>query len=671
MAETPTPDAWRATLRRRVLCILVAFVAWTAGIEYRLVYLQVYRHDEYVAKARRQQVRTRTLAAIRGDIVDRQNRVLATSADVESVYAVPTEIDEKDTKRTATALCHALKDCTPEFLATLTNRLSNEEREFQFVKRHVSPEEAAAVRALKLDGVGFMSESHRFYPNRDLLGPVLGYVGLDNNGLAGIEKRFEETIRGKDGKVIVVTDAKRHAFDRLERPPTAGASIELTIDSVLQHDVERELARGVVENRAEDGVAVVMDPWTGEILAMASYPDYNPNIAGRLDPDALHNPAVEEIYEPGSTFKTVTASAALEEKLVTENTLIDCAPGYIYIGPRRVSDTHPHGVLTFTDVIVQSSNVGAIKTGFKVGADRLEQYVRRFGFGTASLPDLPAESRGRVWSQLTDDALASVSMGYQIGVTPVQMAAAVSSIANGGVLMRPRLVRATIRDGVRQPIAPEAIRRTVSAETAATLTTIMEGVVERGTGKTAQIDGYTIAGKTGTAGKVINGKYSKEKYFSSFVAFMPSRKPVITVVVMINAPSAGPYYGGLVAGPVFKRIAEIATRRLGIPRTVNPEQPVVVMPPAALGTTRTVSYVRPSSGPAAAGQEGVMPDLRGLSARAAVRTLARVGLVPRLAGSGFVTAQQPDAGSPLRGDEAVTLKLAREVDVPAGDSARQ
>ncbi len=281
MAETPTPDAWRATLRRRVLWILVAFVAWTAGIEYRLVYLQVYRHDEYVAKARRQQMRTLTLAAIRGDIVDRQNRVLATSADVESVYAVPTEIDEKDTKATATALCHALKDCTPDFLATLTDRLSKEERAFQFVKRHVSPEEAAAVRALKLDGIGFMNESHRFYPNRDLLGPVLGYVGLDNNGLAGIEKKFEETIRGKDGKVIVVTDAKRHAFDRLERPPTAGASIELTIDSVLQHDVERELARGVIENRAEDGVAVVMDPWTGEILAMASYPDYNPNVAGQ------------------------------------------------------------------------------------------------------------------------------------------------------------------------------------------------------------------------------------------------------------------------------------------------------------------------------------------------------------------------------------------------------
>ena len=668
MADTPTPDAWRATLRRRVLWILIVFVAWTAGIEARLVYLQVYRHDDYVARAGRQQMRTFQLAAMRGDIVDRESRMLATSAQVQSVYAVPTEID--DPGGTAAALCRALKDCTPEFLATLTGRLSRD-KAFQFVKRHVSPEEEAAVRALKLDGIGFMPESHRFYPNRDLLGPVLGYVGIDNKGLAGIEQRFDDTIRGKDGKVIVVTDAKKKAFDRIERPPTAGASIELTIDSVLQHDVERELARGVIENRAADGVAVVMDPWTGEILAMASYPDYNPNVAGKLSPDALHNPAVEEVYEPGSTFKTVTASAALEEKILTPDTLIDCAPGYIDIGrSRRIHDTHEYGVLSFTDVIVKSSNVGAIKTGFRIGPDRLEQYVRRFGFGTALLQELPAESPGSVYSHLSDDALASVSMGYQISVTPLQMASAVSSVANGGVLMRPHLVRAIIRDGVRRPVAPEAIRRTISSDTAATLTTIMEGVVERGTGKPARIEGYTIAGKTGTAAKIVNGRYSKEKYFSSFVAFMPSRKPVVTVVVMIDGASAGQYYGGTVAGPVFKRIGEIATRRLGIPRTINPEQPVVVKPPSALSATQSVKFVPPVTVPTAPGQEGVMPDLRGLSARAAVRTLARVGLVPRIAGSGFVNEQQPDAGSPLRGDEAVSLKLARAVDIPAGDSAR-
>jgi cell division protein FtsI (penicillin-binding protein 3) len=667
MPETPNPDAWRALLRRRLLAIVLLFLTWSAAIEARLVFLQVYRHDDYVAKAERQHMRTLTLPAIRGDIVDRDNRVLATSADVDTIYAVPTEID--DPEGTATALCHALQDCTQEFLASLVERLSKS-RPFQYVKRHVGPQEAEAVRALKLDGVGFMTESHRFYPNRDLLGPVLGYVGLDNSGLGGIEAKFDSTIRGKDGKVIVVTDAKKHAFDRIERPPSAGASIELTIDSILQHDVERELAKGIAENNAAGGVALVMDPWTGEILAMASEPDYNPNNSGRVNPELLHNRAIEEIYEPGSTFKTVTASAALEEGVLTPDTLIDCSPGYIDIGPRRVRDTHPNGVLTFTDVIVKSSNVGAIRTGFKIGPERLERYVRRFGFGSPLLGELPAESGGIVWSKLTDSALASVSMGYQVGVTPLQMVTAVSSIANGGVLMRPHLVRATVIDGLRHPVEPEALRRTIKPDTAATLTTIMEGVVERGTGKSARIDGYTIAGKTGTASKLVNGQYSKQKYFSSFVGFMPSRKPAITVLVMIDAPSMGPYFGGLVAAPVFKRIAEIATRRLGIPRTIDPEQPVVFARAVPPETTRPVTFVASASKTEPAGRDGVMPDVRGLSARAAVRTLSRLGLVPRMTGNGFVTRQQPLAGAPLDGAAPVELRLARSLESTSEEPSR-
>jgi len=536
------------------------------------------------------------------------------------------------------------------------------------VKRHVTPEEASAVRALKLDGIGFMPESHRFYPNRELLGPTLGYVGVDNVGLGGIERSYDTVIRGTDGKVVVVTDAKRHAFGRIERPPSAGASIELTIDSVLQHDVERELAVGIAENRADGGVVVVMDPWTGEILAMASEPDFNPNVYGKVNPDIRHNRAVEEIYEPGSTFKTVTASAALDEGVLTPETLIDCAPGYIDIGPRRVHDVHPNGTLSFTDVIVKSSNVGAIRTGFKVGPERLERFVRRFGFGTRMLQELPAESAGKVWSKLSDTALASVSMGYQVGVTPLQMVTALSSIANGGMLMRPHLVRAVIRDGVRHPVAPEALRRTIKADTAAELTTIMEGVVERGTGKPARIDGYTIAGKTGTAAKLINGEYSKQKYFSSFIGFMPSRKPAIAVLVMVDAPSAGPYFGGLVAAPIFKRIGEIAVRHLGIPRSIDPETPVVMARNITPSPARPVTYVSPSSPAADGGRDGVMPDLRGLSARAAVRTLARLGLVPRLKGSGFVVEQHPAAGAPIDTASPVALQLERQPPPPPADS---
>jgi len=437
---------------------------------------------------------------------------------------------------------------------------------------------------------------------------------------------------------------------------------------VLQHDVERELAFGIAENRADGGVVVVMDPWTGEILAMASEPDFNPNVYGTVDNKIRQNRAVEEIYEPGSTFKTVTASAALDEGVLTPETLIDCAPGYIDIGPRRVHDVHPNGTLTFTDVIVKSSNVGAIRTGFKVGPERLERFVRRFGFGTRMLQELPAESAGKVWSKLSDTALASVSMGYQVGVTPLQMVTALSSIANGGMLMRPHLVRAVIRDGVRHPVAPEALRRTIKADTAAELTTIMEGVVERGTGKPARIDGYTIAGKTGTAAKLINGEYSKQKYFSSFIGFMPSRKPAIAVLVMVDAPSAGPYFGGLVAAPIFKRIGEIAVRHLGIPRSIDPETPVVMARNITPSPARPVTYVSPSSPAADGGRDGVMPDLRGLSARAAVRTLARLGLVPRLKGSGFVVEQHPAAGAPIDTASPVALQLERQPPPPPADS---
>ncbi len=666
MADSPNPDAWRGTIRRRLAVVVALFLTWATGIEGRLAYLQLYRHDDYVAKADRQYKRTLPLPAIRGDIVDRNNRVLATSADVETIYAVPTDID--DAAQTAKALCSALEDCTPDFRATLTERLGKS-RPFQYVKRHVTPHEAEAVRALKLDGIGFMTESHRFYPNRDLLGPTLGYVGFDNKGLGGLEQQYDTTIRGSDGRVVVVTDARKHAFDRIERPPSAGASIELTIDSVLQHEVERELAEGIRANRAQGGVAIVMDPWSGEILAMASEPDFNPNIASRVEEKLRHNRAIEEIYEPGSTFKTVTASAALDENILTPDTLIDCAPGYIDIGPRRVRDVHPNGTISFTDVIVKSSNVGAIRTGFKVGAERLERYVRRFGFGTKLLPDLPAEASGIVWTTMTDSALASVSMGYQVGVTPLQMATAVSSIANGGVLMRPHLVRAIVRDGVRQVVAPLALRRTVSADTAATLTGIMEGVVVRGTGKAARMDGYLVAAKSGTAAKLVDHVYSKSEYMASFVGFLPSRKPQMTILVVIDTPRAGPYFGGLVAAPIFKRIADIAVREFGVPRTVNPETPVVVTP-AVTGQTMPVLWEPLRQERAAQGPDGLMPDLRGLSARQAVRTLGRLGVTPRLTGSGFVTDQRPEAGTALDAGGTVDLRLARELPAAEGDTAR-
>lgn len=667
MADAPHPDAWRVTVRRRLVVIAVIFAAWSVAVQARLAWLQVHEHDHYSQRAIRQQSRTLILPALRGSIVDRAGRVLATSADAETVYAIPTEI--ADPEATARALCRVLQDCgrSKTALQALTDRLSLN-RPFAFVERRVSPAEAAAVAALNLDGIGLRPESRRFYPNRELMAPVLGYVGIDNKGLAGLEQKYDDVIRGQDGQALVFADARRHVFDRVDRPPTAGASIELTLDSTLQFVVERELAAGIAEHRAAGGVAIVMDPWTGEILAMASAPTFNPNIAGEFDPELRRNRAVADIYEPGSTFKTVTASAALEEHVLTPESMIDCAPGHIDIGSRRVRDVHPYGGLSFTDVIVKSSNVGAIKAGFRIGPERMLRYVRRFGFGTRLSPDLPGEQSGIVWGTLNDDALASVSMGYQVGVTPLQMAAAVSSIANGGQLLRPRVLRAVVRDGVRHAIAPEVVRRTVTPETAATLTAIMEGVVDRGTAKTSRIDGYAIAAKTGTAAKLENGAYSKQKYMASIVGFLPSRKPAVTVLVVIDSPRAGSYYGGVVAGPVFRRIAEAAIRHIGLPRTIDPERPVMVARRNAAPVLPVHYGIAPAqhTGPAP-GPEGVMPDLRGLNARAAVRALARVGLAPRLAGLGVVTAQDPMAGTPIDPGGPVRLWLDREAPLPAAE----
>src|SRR5690606_24085257 len=341
-----SPHIWRRTVRRRLLAVAVIFGLWAVAVEARLVWLQVVRHEYYVQRAERQQQRTITLPAERGDILDRDGRVLATSAEATTIYAVPTEID--DPVRTTDALCRVLQGClqSKEWRAALLDRLSRR-RPFAYVKRQVSPEEARAVKALDLEGIGFSSESRRFYPNRELLAPVLGYVGIDNKGLGGLEQTYDRVIRGEDGMSLVFTDARRHAYDRVDRPPTRGASLELTIDAVLQHAVERELRAGVEAARAQGGVAIVMDPWNGEVLAMASLPTFNPNVYGEFAPEHRRNRAVMDIYEPGSTFKTITASAAFEEGVLTPETPIDCSPGYILIGSRRVSDMPRYGVLSF------------------------------------------------------------------------------------------------------------------------------------------------------------------------------------------------------------------------------------------------------------------------------------------------------------------------------------
>jgi cell division protein FtsI/penicillin-binding protein 2 len=661
---SPATSDWRLALRRRLVVVAAVLGVWVVGIEARLVNLQVFQHADLVVKAERQQMRTLVVPSKRGDIVDRRGRVLATSVDADTVVAVPSDIG--NAADAAGKLCGALGDCTTKEREALADRLG-QPRAFAYVRRQVSPDQARRVAELNLDGIDFIKESKRFYPNKELAAHLLGWVGIDNKGLSGLEYTYDPQIRGKAGTILIRSDARRHAYSRLERPPTSGSSIELTIDEYLQHVAERELHAGVVANRAAGGTAVIMNPHTGEILAMANEPTFNPNAYREFDDDDRRNRAVQDLYEPGSTFKVVTASAAIDDKVMPIDTMIDTNPGVLHIPGRAKPITeashHNYHVLSFEDVIVKSSNIGAIKIGFKVGTERLSRYVALFGFGHPVSPDFPGESPGIVWSpsKWTESALASVSMGYQVGVTPLQMVSAVSSVANGGEMIEPRVIRAVYHDNRRYAVQPKIVRRTISADTAVTLTTIMEGVVERGTGRLAQMPGYSVAGKTGTAAKLVNGRYSTSDYNASFVGFVPSRNPAVAIIVVTDSPHGGPTTGGPVSGPVFKRIAEATLQYLGVGATINPTTPVLVARDDGAPSTHTSSADagEPVVSLVADGPPGTVPDFSGLSAREAVRRIVKLGMNASVAGDGFVISQDPAPGLPIEDDGVCHLVLER------------
>ncbi len=663
---------WRATVRGRVAVVAAAFALWAAGIEAKLVYLQFIQRDWLVERAQNQQQRTITAHPRRGDILDRAGRVLAYSVESATIYAVPTEIDDPDA--TANALCGAL-ECSREQRATIGARLSRDS-EFAYVERQVTPAKARRVADLGLRGVGFTTEHRRYYPNKELASHLLGYVGIDHQGLAGIESTYDDVIRGEPGRILIRTDARGSAFSRVEVPPESGASIELTIDKYLQHIAERELRAGIDEFAADAGAVVMLDPVSGEVLAMASEPTFNPNAFAAAAPVARRNRAVQDVYEPGSTFKVVTASTAIEERLVHQDEIFDVSSGYIRIAGDTIRDFRTNPPLSFLDVMVKSSNVGAIRVGLRIGPERFGERVWRFGFGQALSRDFPSESPGIVWdpADLNERALASLSMGYQIAVTPLQMATAVAAIANGGDLIESRIVRAVRREGEREEFGSRILRRVVSRDTAAEMTAIMEAVAERGTARRARIPGYTVAGKTGTAEKLIDGRYSDTDHNASFVGFVPSRRPQLVILVMIDTPRSTvvngtrlrAYTGGAVAAPIFQRIAEASLRHLAVPRNVDPI-------PAALSAERAAPRPRTVSTAAAAtrgdglaaAESGTMPDLRGLSAREAIHTLTRLGLEVRVEGDGVVVRHDPAPGAGLAPGTVATAWMSRHSD--AGD----
>jgi cell division protein FtsI (penicillin-binding protein 3) len=668
MRDPQDPRGWRRTMAPRLGFLAGFFVVCVAAVIGRLAYLQVFRYGDWEIKRRDQQQETIKVPAERGEILDRHGKVLAYSVESDTVVANARMV--KDPAALAAALCQALGDCTADDRADLVKKLSSR-RQSIYLRRQLHPDKAKAIAALGRDELFFVKEPHRFYPNRELAANVLGYVGVDSNGLAGIEGTYDSKLKGREGTYLlqVAASGKKGTkpYDRVGEAPVPGATIELTIDANLQYIAERELRAGIDENRAAAGTILMMNPRTGEILAMACWPTFNPNVYKQSVEEARRNRAVQDIYEPGSTFKIVTASAALQEHLMQPTDMIDTGNGTYRIGSRVVDEYHHHqyGVLSFTDVLVKSSNIGAIRIGFRVGAPTLARYVGLFGFGTRLSPDFPGESAGLVWqpSQFNEGALASVSMGYQVSVTPLQMAAAASTVANGGELVQPRVVRAVIDGGERRLVPQKVLRRAISQETASELTSIMEAVVERGTATKAALPDFTVAGKTGTSNKNRGGHYVEE-YNTSFVGFVPSRKPALTILVHIDTPRGpNPAAGGAIAAPIFRRVADAALRYMGVTPTINPVPPVLVTrresasPVPVAGPTTPLTIV-PMGSPAGGGQI-VIPELRGLSGREALRVLSRLGVVPRIAGNGVVTEQEPAAGTPLEFGGVCRLSLGK------------
>jgi cell division protein FtsI (penicillin-binding protein 3) len=562
---TSTP---RNRANKRLYLLAAILAVWAGAICLRLVYLQIFRYGDFEQRAQRQQQRTTEVAAKRGIIYDRAGRELAMSVSVDSVFAVPADIP--DLAGTISLVARITRADPRELLAKCQSA-----RTFCWVARKADAETADRIRAMNLRGIYFQKESKRFYPKRELAAQVLGYVGMDDEGLSGIERADDDDLRGKPGRMMISVDARRKWFGSVEKQPDPGENVVLTIDEKIQFIAERELETAMQQTHAESGTVVVQNPKTGEILALANRPTFNPNMARDITPQKLKDHAVSDVYEPGSTFKLVTIAAALEEKLTRPDEVFDCQMGSIVINGMRIRDSKPHGLLTVAGILAESSDVGAIKIALRLGEERFYKYIRAFGFGQQTGIEVPGETRGLTkplnrWSKVS---IGAISMGQEIGVTPLQLVAMVSTIANDGVWTAPRIIAGTTApQGTPQMVAfhPGIQRRVISPMTAVQMKQMMQGVVLHGTGKKAILEGYSSAGKTGTAQKVdpATHTYSHTKYVGSFAGFAPVNDPAITVAVILDS-AVGLHQGGQVSAPVFQRVAQQVLEYLHTPHDVE------------------------------------------------------------------------------------------------------
>jgi cell division protein FtsI (penicillin-binding protein 3) len=654
--SAPTPLRW---LRFRT--ILLAFVFWglLGGVLARAVVLQVYERDRLRELAEDQYVRQIEIPAKRGEIFDRRGVVLAQSVEVDSIWIDPQRA--KNIGESSRALAKLLH-LDPEELKTRFERA----KRFAWVKRLVKSEEAESVRSLNLPGVGFTKEARRFYPHRELAAQVIGLAGTDGVGLEGLELAFDQELSGRNLQLLGLRDAKGRKLltqGAAYPPDRQGASLTLTIDRQVQYITEKALSRAVEEARAMAGMAVVMDPGTGEILALANYPSFNPNAPEQSSKERFRNRAALDVFEPGSTLKAFTVSGALEESIVQPTDSFFCEDGAWDVGRNTVHDTHRYGWLTVGKILQVSSNIGAGKIAQALGRERLVDQFAHFGFGRRAELGLRGEAHGSVPFPKAEISLVTAAFGQGVSATAVQLATGFAALANGGVLMRPRLVSKVVDpDGVvLLENRPSMLRRAVSARTARQVISMLESVVEKeGTAPKAKMSEYVVAGKTGTAQKPdpVAGGYS-DKRVASFVGIVPAEDPRAAILVVIDEPKTD-VYGGLVAAPAFKEIATALMAYLGVP----PSKPKMVIPAAATAALadREEWKVKADSAPAVVTERvergGVqVPHLHGKLGRDAVARLLAAALEPHLSGAGRVVAQTPAPGSWVEKGARVNVEL--------------
>ncbi|MDY0291998.1 MAG: penicillin-binding protein [Desulfuromonadaceae bacterium] len=652
-------------VRRRVGGFIVVFVLIASTLIGRAFYLQVLCADVWQERASDQHQKIIRLTPQRGAIFDRGGEALAISLEADSFYLDPTRMREElqlpagsDVYRMhARALARILDLDTKSIL----QRMGTDKR-FIWLKRRVTREQAKQVEALAIPGVGSIKEHKRWYPNGRLAGQVVGFSGTDNEGLEGLERYYNSTLAGGESYLVTRKDATGRSFgsSRQVVKGKLGSDIYLTIDKLIQHISERELSKAVRDSGSRYGTVLVMDPHSGEILAMASYPDYDPNEFGRFSAAQRRNRVICDAYEPGSTFKIFTFAAALEAGEITPETLIDCERGFYTVGGKTIHDYRPMEELTARDAFKYSSNVGVAKIAERLGPQRFHHYLKQFAFGEQSEIKFDGEAGGILHpvSRWFPIDLAAISFGQGLTVTPLQLGRALSAVVNGGELLEPRLVKKVVdREHDQTNIVPRRVeRRVISPATAAAMRAMMVSVTaDDGTGSRARVPGFVVGGKTGTAQKVdtVTGGYSPDKRVSSFAGFAPADNPRLVVVVTLDEP-VGDAYGGLLAAPVFSEIVEQSLRYLHVPAQVEPERvatvhlaPPVVENYSALGPELLQVDI----------DADAIPDFRGMSARQVLQAMERTGLNIHIEGYGRVVKQTPPPGNAVDPNTRLSVLL--------------